>query len=372
LERLLKAGQDERALEALIEAAGDAQPDVRRRALAALEGWRGLPANARDGWRERLAAAAAKAAADKDTRVREAGEGLKGALSRGGRAPSEPLSGAPPGRSGRRRAAFAAAVWAICAQLGVLAWARLIGSVLRQTENGVSGLAKLEAGVSRMDFLVFPCVSVALLVCLTGVGGGLALVGALAPAAKAVPVRVWLAGAVAMYGACGLAAFVPAACLARRVARGDAAAGAVRSLWRALRDLPDALALGVLVLLSAPAEPLRGLRAAAATAAGGARRRAWPAAADRAVDAADPLARPFTSGPLLAAYLAAPAVLTAAALPPQLVGAPPIGLFELFFVSDAGFAWIFGVWAGAMAVAGFFGLWFSAAAMLAGSEARRA
>src|SRR5581483_1259837 len=107
LERVLETKRDETALEPLLLASADPKPDVRRRALGALEGWRELPEPARRRWQGRLAQAVGRAERDPSARVREAGRVLDAALKR----PPSSSAGLPePAREGRGRAAAAAAI----------------------------------------------------------------------------------------------------------------------------------------------------------------------------------------------------------------------------------------------------------------------
>lgn len=382
----VEADADEEALKTLLEASSDPKEDVRRRALAALKSWRSLPDEARRRWRGQVEAAAAQASKEKSGRVRESGESLMRALKAPPVSPAGPRS--DRGRRNPRRAAVAAAVWAISFQLAALAWARLAASLLRQCgEKGALALDCLSDAMSRSEYLVFPLASAAALLPLVGTATAFALVYALAPAARPLSLRTWAACFGAVYFGCGLAAFVPAALLARRATRAGPA-GALRSALSALRDLPGCVSLGLIVLVSWPAglfvsgrawsgpwgwlastgAPLGGLLAAAESGRTGASWAAVLAQASRRPGpgaAAEWLARPFSQGPLLLLYLAAPAVFALSALPAQLVGAEPLGLFELFFVSDAGFAWIFGLWAAAMSVSVFVGFWLAAAAIYA-------
>ncbi|MCX5789669.1 MAG: hypothetical protein NTX64_14365 [Elusimicrobia bacterium] len=395
---VLESGREEAALEPLLQACRDSAPDVRRRALGALEAWRALPEPSRERWRPRLREEAARAEKDRATLVRGAGHSLAGALSRPFTPPLP--AGRPSTRSGasRGRLAAAAALWAVCLQVALLAWLGLSLSLLRESgEKGAAALAWLGRAASRADYLVFPCLSAAALFPVVGLGLTVAFVHALGLGARAPGWIGWTAFALALYAFCAVAVFLPAALLAFRAGRGAPPRGVLRAAWESLDDLPQALPLALLLAAAcpvgaawrafarrAPTSPWQWLAAYGSpwagylAAAGGARAGVgWRGGLARVWRLRAPeedcawLARPLSQAPLWILFLAAPALFSLALSPAVLFSAAPAELADLWRMPDVGVVAVFGVLAGALAVATFLAFLSGAGALCAAGAANR-
>lgn len=389
LRKRLEEGSDEGAVSALLDAAKDPQADVRRSALSALEGVAGLPSGARARWREKAAAAAFAGANDGVPRVREAAQALQKVLAKPPRAARKGAP-APLAVGERPRVAFGAAIWAVCVQVAAVLWLRLALSVLSSSPAGRLGLEWSVKVLERNDHAVFPCLASLALFGVAGVGGALALSRLFAPGVEEQGRLFPFALASTLYGVSAFAALAPAMLLARRAVRAPEPAGVLRAAFGSMVDLPAALALaGAVVVvwplgllfsragaaasgrarwMAAAGAPFAGLLLAARSAAAKGWGAAWRSAVDRPErEDEDWLRRPFGNAHLLALCLATPFVFGLSSVIAGWLGSNPARLLELWFVSDVGFAWVFGVWAGGVAVSIFLAFWLAGAALYAAS-----
>ncbi len=395
LYRRVESFHEEPALEVLLSACKDENPELRRHAVGGLKAWRHLPADRRVEWQTRLREAAVAAEKDESPEVREAGASLRQLL--GNRTPA-----ATPRTSRRRETSpdlwKGLLLWTACVQIAGLLWYRMGISLLDQSgEPGRLAGDSIRLLYSRADFLLFPCLSAALLLAVVGVAGGRAIGGAIRvlgerpePLGTPAFLRFWMG----FYLAAGLSVFVPAALLAQSASLPQA--GFWCGAGRALRAVPSLVSLGVYLLVAVwPWEflvrrgssrwawmcrvgaPLSGYLTAALMAKDGL---GWGKASERARELFDSesgpatgwLGRPLRQVPLVLLMLCAPLFFAFSLLPSRLLGLEPTKLLDLWFVSDGAFARSFGLWLGAIASSMFLAFLSAAAAAYAAKRASEA
>lgn len=380
--RVRKHG-DPKALEALVAASRDKNPDVRRRAVSGLESFRFLSAqDVRQAWIARLGQAASQAEKDPVPGVRGAGQQLRRSIERWERGAAEGRKAERPARDEglyaeeapsreprEWRRAWGVLLWIVAFQLLACLWQRLAVSVLGASEEAWAPVrAAWRACMDRPLLFVYPIGAVAMVTLVIGVSGARFLISLALPpeAAPWGPRAVLLAAAV--YFSAGLCAFIPAAVLAGTLALGTSA--------RPLPGrIPGFMALGLYLLLLWPRElaarlsgrplpaswaarvgaPLAGAFAAALMARRGLgwRQALKEAASSFAGAAGEPaaklLGRPLAQPAAALLILAAP-TLAALAVPPAVwaSGFSPARMFGFWFVTEGAFAVGFGLWAGAI------------------------
>ena len=245
---------DASAFETLVAAAdGDADPDVRRRAIESLASFRYLQGEAvRREWSARALASAKLAQASASPSIRESGVRLEEA-ARGWSAPARPAGEAAPSPAPGPLAPSqlpGALAWAACIHLLAMAWQWMAVRLLHDSGRiGEPVLSTWRTFRARPSLLLFPAGACPLLVVFLGFAAAYGAAWLESPgAAGAIAV---LFAAAALYVACAMACFVPAAVL------GGVLASPAPSVRASLGRLPGVCAMGLFLFAVVwPAEAL--------------------------------------------------------------------------------------------------------------------